>query len=78
MWQLVLHTLQYSMDLELLITQGPLEDAFSLGHVLKLNNRELYDDTLQDDEKDLICGVYKLETSTSFSSGIWERVLIIL
>ena len=48
------------------------------GCVLKLNDRELYDDILQDNEKDLICGVYGLETGTLYSPGIWKRVLIIL
>ena len=31
---------------------------------MELDGKQLCDDTLQDDEKDLICGVYELETST--------------
>ena len=69
MWRLALHALQYSTDSELFITQGPSEDAFSRGRVLKLNDGELYDNILQDNEKDLICGVYELETGMLFSLG---------
>ena len=78
MWRLTLHALQYSTDSELFITQGPSEDAFSRGRVLELSDEKLYDDILRDDEKDLICGVYELETGASFSPGIWKKVLIIL
>ena len=77
-WQLVLHALLYSTNSELFITQGPSEDAFSWGHVLELSDGKLYDDILRDNKKDLICGVYKLETGESFSPGIWKKVLIIL
>ena len=77
-WRLALHALQYSTDSELFITQGPSEDAFSRGRVLELSDEKLYDDILRDNEKDLICGVYELETGASFSPGIWKKVLIIL
>ena len=29
---------------------------------MELDGRQLFDDTLQDDKKDLICGVYELGT----------------
>ena len=60
--------LQYSLlfptDLELLVTQGPSEDTFSWGHTMELDRKWLFDDTLWDNEKDLIWGVYELEAST--------------
>ena len=64
MWQIMIHSLQFPADLELPVTQGPSEDAFSWGHVMELVGKQLCDDTLWDDEKDLICGVYELDAST--------------
>ena len=63
-WQIAIHSLQFPTDSELLVTQGPSEDAFSQGHAIELDGRQLFDNTLRDDEKDLICGVYELETGT--------------
>ena len=64
MWQIAIHSLQFSSDSELLVTQGLSEDAFSWGCAMELDSRQLFDITLQDDKKDLICGVYELETGT--------------
>ena len=61
-WRIAIHSLQFPTDSELLVTQGPSEDAFSWGCTMELDGRQLFDDTLQDDEKDLICGVYELGT----------------
>ena len=63
-WRIAIHSLQFPTDSELLVTQGPSEDAFSRGRAIELDGRRLFDDTLRDDEKDLICGVYELETGT--------------
>ena len=49
------------------ITQGPSEDAFSRGHVLRTDAGNLFDDSLSDDECGLICGVYELETGMFFN-----------
>ena len=38
-WQIVIHSLQFSSDLELLVTQGPSEDAFSWGCTMELDCR---------------------------------------
>ena len=63
-WRIAIHSLQFPTDSELLVTQGPSEDAFSQGRTIELDGRQLFDNTLWDDEKDLICGVYELETGT--------------
>ena len=63
-WQIVIHSLQLPTDSELLVTQGPSEDGFSQRHTIELDSRWLFGNTLQDDKKDLICGVYELETGT--------------
>ena len=62
MWQIAICSLQFPADLELLITQGPSEDTFSHRHAMELDDRQLFDNTLWDNEKDLICTVYELET----------------
>ena len=64
MWQITIHSLWLPYDLELLVTQGPSEYAFSQGHTIELDGRQLFDNTLWDDKKDLICGVYEPEYVT--------------
>lgn len=63
-WRLALHALQFPTDAELLVTQGPSEDALAMGTAELLNGDvlELFDDGLGDEEIDLICGVYKWST----------------
>ena len=59
-WHLALDTLEFPTDAEINVTQGPLEDAPTRGTTIVLNDGlELSDDTLTDEEIELICGVYK-------------------
>lgn len=69
-WRLAIHSLEYPSDSELLVTQGPSEDAFSRGRVVQLDGRQWCDDTVRPDETDLICGVYELETGTHSSCNL--------
>ena len=59
-WHLMLHTLELPANAEISITQGPSEDALERGTTLVLNDGlELFDNTLTEEEIDLICGIYK-------------------
>ena len=60
-WQITIHSLQFLTDSELLVTQG---------YTIELDGRWLFDNTLQDDKENLICGVYELETSMSPFLGL--------
>ena len=62
-WRLALDTLEFPMDAEINVTQGPSEDALTRGTTIVLNNGlELSDDTLTEEEIELICGIYKWST----------------
>ena len=59
-WHLALHALKFPTNAEISVTQGPLEDVLTRGTTIDLNNGvELFDDTLTEEEIELICGVYK-------------------
>ena len=62
-WCLALHALEFPTDAEISVTQGPLEDALTRGTIIGLDDGvELFDDTLTEEEIELICGVYKWST----------------
>ena len=53
----------FPTDAEINVTQGPSEDALTRGTTIILDNGlELSDDTLTEEEIELICGVYKWST----------------
>ena len=62
-WRLALDTLEFPTDAEINVTQGPSEDALTRGTTIVLDDGlELSDDTLTEEEIELICGVYKWST----------------
>ena len=62
-WCLALETLEFPTDAEINVTQGPLEDALTRVTTIILDDGlELSDDTLTEEEIELICGVYKWST----------------
>ena len=59
-WHLALDALEFPTDAEISVTQGPSEDALTRGTTIVLDNGlELSDDSLTEEEIELICGVYK-------------------
>ena len=69
-WCLALDTLELPTDAEINVTQEPLEDALTRGTTIVLDDGlELSDDTLTEEEIELICGVYKWLTGMC---GIFE------
>jgi hypothetical protein len=56
---------------------GPSDDVFEYGDVITsdLNGEELWDDALSEDELDLICGVYKVQTqhNQTSDSSWWPK-----
>ena len=62
-WRLALHALEFPTDAEISVTQGPSECALTRGTIIGLDDgMELFDDTLTEEEIELICGVYKWST----------------
>ena len=55
---------------ESLVLDGPSLDVLQHGHAVKCGNNKqnwLWDDALSDQDRDIICGVYKVYTSQFFS-----------
>ena len=62
-WCLALDALEFPTDAEISVTQGPSEDALTRGTTIVLDNGlELSDDSLTEEEIELICSVYKWST----------------
>ena len=62
-WCLALHALEFPTNAEISVTQGPSEDVLTRGTIIGLDDGvELFDDTLTEEEIELICGVYKWST----------------
>ena len=50
------------------VLMGPSQDIFSEGSFLSSADGYLWDDTLLEDDLEVVCGVYKVYTGTFFAS----------
>ena len=76
-WHLALHALEFPTDAEISVTQGPSEDALTRGTIIGLDDGvELFDDTLTEEEIELICGVYKWSTGMCMCN-VWVNDCIL-
>ena len=50
------------------VSMGPSQDVFSEGSFLSSADGYLWDDTLSEDDLEVVCGVYKVCTGMFFTS----------
>lgn len=62
-WRLATDCVEDTTSMEYAAIAGPSDDVVHYGEPLSYGSRKLYDDSLTDTEKELICGVYKIYTS---------------
>ncbi|KAI9464841.1 hypothetical protein HD554DRAFT_2026204, partial [Boletus coccyginus] len=58
---------------DFLITHGPSENVIQFGSCIKIEDGRYWDDDLEYENKEIICGMYKLSTDNIFQSFFGQR-----